>query len=184
MEQKTVNTRDIVLTALMIALVYLAGSVIKIPSVGGFVHLGDCMVFLSVIVLDKKKGTFASAVGMALVDILGGYYFWAPFTFIIKGVMAYITGAIIERINHGEKVNGFKKEYILAFVVGGIFMVVGYFIAGAILAGFLTDHLGLVSGLAYAAKDIVGNIIQVTTGIVIAIPLTGVIVTAKKKVFN
>ena len=63
-------------------------------------------------------------------------------------------------------------------------MVVGYFIAGAILAGFLTDHLGLVSGLAYAAKDIVGNIIQVTTGIIIAIPLTGVIVTAKKKAFN
>lgn len=50
------KTRDLVLTSLIIALVFIAGMVIKIPTVGGFVHLGDCMVFLSVIVLGKKRG--------------------------------------------------------------------------------------------------------------------------------
>ena len=70
------NTKDLVLTGLMIALIYLAGSIIKIPSIGGFVHIGDCMVFLSVIVLGKKRGAIASAAGMFLVDVLGGYYLW------------------------------------------------------------------------------------------------------------
>lgn len=177
------KTKDLVLTSLMIALVFLAGSVIRIPTFGGFVHLGDCMVFMSVIVLGKKKGALASALGMCLVDIFAAYYIWAPFTFIIKGIMAFIVGAIIERINKGEDL-GFKKEYIFAFIAGGIFMVIGYFIAGTIIASFLTDKVGFVQGFLYSAKDIVGNIVQVVTGIVIAVPLSSIVIVAKKKVFN
>lgn len=182
-ERKSLETRELVLMALMTALVYLCGSIIKVPSVGGFVHIGDCMVFLSVILLGKKKGAITSAVGMFLVDALGGYMYWAPFTFIIKGAMAYVTGVLIERMNNDKEL-GFKKEYIIAFIVGGIVMVVGYFFAGTILAGFLTEKIGLVSGFLYAAKDIVGNIIQVITGIVLAVLLSGVLLTAKKRVFN
>lgn len=183
MEEK-LSTKNLVLMSLMIALVFLAGSIIKVPSLGGFVHIGDCMVFLSVIVLGKKKGAVASAIGMFLVDALGGYLFWAPFTFIIKGLMAYVTGAIIEKMNKDNTKIGFKKEYILGFVVGGIVMVIGYFIAGTILAAFLTDKVGLINGIAFAAKDIVGNIIQVVTGIVIAVPLSAIVIGAKKRVFN
>lgn len=183
-EKKILSIRELVLTALMIALVYLAGSLIKVPTVGGFVHIGDCMVFLSVVVLGKKKGAVASAFGMLLVDVLGGYYMWAPFTFIIKGIMAYIAGVIIEKIGGKNAFENFKKEYIVGFIAGGIFMVIGYFLAGTILAGLLTEKLGLVQGLAVAAKDIVGNIIQVVTGIVIAIPLSAIVLSAKKRVFN
>ena len=183
-KNQKIETRDMIMTALMIALVYIAGSVIRVPSVGGFVHIGDCMVFVSVIILGKKKGTLASAIGMLLVDVLSGYYYWAPFTFVIKGVMAYIAGSIIERIDKNNKISGFKKEYIIAFVLSGIFMVIGYFIAGAILSGFLTEKIGLIQGLALASKDIVGNIIQVITGIVIAIPLSGIVLSAKKRVIN
>lgn len=183
-EKKILSTKELVLMALMIALVYLTGSIIKVPSVGGFVHIGDSMVFLSVVVLGKKKGALASAFGMLLVDVLGGYLMWAPFTFVIKGVMAYIVGVIIEKIGGKNAFESFKKEYIIAFVIGGIFMVIGYFIAGTILAGLLTEKIGLIQGLAYAAKDIVGNIIQVVTGIVIAASLSTIVLSAKKKVFN
>jgi uncharacterized membrane protein len=183
-EKKILSTKELVLTALMIALVYLAGSIIKVPTVGGFVHIGDCMVFLSVVVLGKKKGAVASAFGMLLVDVLGGYYMWAPFTFVIKGIMAYIAGAIIEKIGGKDAFGSFKKEYIIGFIAGGIFMVIGYFIAGTILAGLLTEKIGLAQGLVLAAKDIVGNIIQVVTGIVIAVPLSAIVLSAKKKVFN
>ncbi|NLK95034.1 MAG: ECF transporter S component [Clostridiales bacterium] len=179
-----ISTRELSLIGLMIALVYLAGSIIKVPTVGGFVHIGDCMVFLSVIVLGKKHGALASAIGMMLVDALGGYYIWAPFTFLIKGVMAYIAGYIIEKVNKDERTVSFKKEYALAFLVGGVFMVIGYFIAGGVIAGLLTENTGLMQGLVVAAKDIVTNIIQVITGIVIAIPLSGIVLSAKKRVFS
>jgi len=176
----SLNTKEMVLMGLMIALTYLAGSIIKIPSVGGFVHIGDCMVFLSVIVLGKKKGAVSSALGMFLVDVLGGYYFWAPFTLIIKGVMAYIAGFILEKMSESIA----AKKYTIAFLASGIFMVFGYFLAGIVISGFLTDKVGLIQGIAFSAKDIVGNIIQVTTGIVIALPLSAVIIKAKKTAFT
>ena len=175
------STRELVLMGLMIALVWLAGSVIKIPSVGGFVHIGDCMVFLCAVVLGKKKGALASAIGMMLVDALGGYYLWTPFTFIIKGAMAYIAGSILEKL---ELSHGKSFSYITAFLVSGIFMVIAYFGAGIIMAGFLTDKVGLIQGIAFSAKDIAGNIIQVGTGIVIALPVSAVILKAKAEAFS
>lgn len=181
---KVSSTKQMVVTALMTALVFLAGSVIKIPTIGGFVHIGDCMVFLSVIVLGKNRGAIASGIGMFLVDAMAGYYIWAPFTFIIKFIMAYITGLLIEKLD-GESSNilKFKTKYIIAFIVGGIFMVLGYFIAGGIIAAFFTGHVGLIQGLIVASKDIIGNIIQVVTGIVIAVPLSAIILNAKKIIF-
>jgi len=75
-------------------------------------------------------------------------------------------------------------RYIIAFSASGIFMVIGYFLSGIFMAGFLTNKVGLIQGLAYSAKDILGNIIQVITGIVIALPLTAVLLRAKQTVFN
>ena len=169
------DIKKLILTGLMIALIYLAGSIIKIPSVGGFVHIGDCMVFLSVIVLGKKRGAVASAAGMFLVDVLGGYYMWAPFTLIIKGVMAYISGAIIE----GMKTDKDIVRYICGFIAGSIFMVAAYFGAGIIIAFLFTQRAGILEGILYSAKDIMGNIIQVTTGMIIAIPLTAMLKKTK-----
>ncbi|APF21874.1 ECF transporter S component [Clostridium butyricum] len=174
------STKELVLMGLMIALVWLAGSVIKIPSVGGFVHLGDCMVFLSVVVLGKKKGSVASAMGMMLVDVLGGYYLWAPFTFVIKGAMAYIAGSILEKL---EVKHGKSFSYVISFLISGVFMVIAYFGAGIIMATFLTEKAGLIQGIVYSAKDIVGNIIQVGTGIVIALPVSAVVLKAKSEAF-
>lgn len=178
-KNRSSNTNEIVLMGLMIALTYLAGSIIKIPTFGGFVQIGDCMVFLSVIVLGKKKGAVSSALGMFLVDALGGYYFWAPFTFIIKGSMAYISGFILEKMSESEA----AKKYTIAFLVSGVFMVIAYFGAGIIIAGFLTEKAGLIQGIALSAKDIVGNIMQVSTGIVLALPLSAVILKAKQTAF-
>ena len=170
--RKVSSTKQMVVTALMTALVFLAGSVIKIPTIGGFVHIGDCMVFLSVIVLGKNRGAIASGFGMFLVDAMAGYYIWAPFTFIIKFIMAYITGLLIEKLdNESEFILKFKWKYIFAFIAGGI------------IAAFFTGQVGLIQGLVVASKDIVGNIIQVVTGIVLAVPLSTVILNAKKIIF-
>lgn len=183
MEVKVVkSTKQLVITALMTALVFLAASVIKIPTIGGFIHIGDCMVFLSVMILGKKRGALSSGLGMFLVDITSGYYIWAPFTFIIKFFMAYISGAIIEKINKGEEIIRFEHKYIGAFICGGLFMIIGYFIAGALIAGFFTNSVGLIQGLMVSAKDIIGNILQVTVGIALVIPLSAIVLKAKNKV--
>lgn len=181
---KEITARELVLMALMIALVFISGSIIKVPYFDGFIHIGDCMVFVSVMVLGKKRGAVASSIGMALVDVIGGFYIWAPFTLIIKGVMAYIAGSIIEKINEGNPYVSFKIKYTLGFILGGIFMVFGYFVAGSILAICFTKNTGIIAGIVYSSEAIPGNIVQVIMGIILAIPLSTIILPAKRRIFN
>ena len=51
MEDK--KTKTLVMTALMAAIVFVATYLIKIPNpaTGGYSHMGDCMIFLAVLVL-------------------------------------------------------------------------------------------------------------------------------------
>lgn len=166
-----------IFTALMIAIIFISANLIRIPTVGGFVHLGDCMVLLSAALLGKKRGALASGIGMALVDLYSGYIIWAPFTFIIKALMAYIAGYLLEYNN--------RKSYLIPFLTSGIFMVVAYFFAGAIIAFLFTGSSNtFIGALAYSAKDIIGNILQVGVGIVIALPLSKVLYKQEKKAFS
>lgn len=161
---KNLGIKNMVLTALMTALTYIFTVVIRIPTPGGFIHMGDFMIFISVIVLGTKRAVFASGIGMFLVNILGSYILWAPFTLIIKSTMALITGTIIERIGNKE-----MKTCFIAFTIGSIFMVIAYFISGIFLAYFFIDNtVDFIGSVIFASKDIIPNIIQGSVAIVVA----------------
>ena len=150
---------DLVQVALMAAIVYVSVAFINVPSVKGVIHLGDTTVFLSAILLRRKKAFAASAIGMCLFDLLSPYYIWAPFTFIIKGTMALIAGTIAYRKGYNGKSIG---NNIFAFAVAGLFMIVAYYFAGAFI----------FQSFIVALADIQGNIIQVVAGVALAMPLT------------
>ena len=172
--------RELTFIALFAAMTYIAGSIVKIPSVGGFVHIGDCMVFVSAYILGSRRGAIASGIGMLLVDVLGGYMVWAPFTFVIKFLMAFIAGFIIEKAGSQT-----LRVVLPACISAGIFMVFAYFFAGAIIALFISGNaISIAAGLAYAAKDIPGNIVQVSTGIAIAAPVCAMLKRFKLELFT
>ncbi|MCM0650790.1 ECF transporter S component [Clostridium swellfunianum] len=162
---------EIVQVGLMAAIVFIATSMIHFQTFMGVMHAGDSMVFLSAILLGKKKAAIASAIGMALFDLAHGYMTWAPFTFIIKGVMAYIAAILAYKSGlEGEKVG----NNILAFITAGIFMIVAYYLGGAIILSLLqADKQPFTQALILSAKDIPTNIAQVVIGILIAVPLLG-----------
>ena len=139
------NTNKVVLTGLMMCLVTMATMFIKIPVpfTQGYVHLGDSMIFLSILVLGKKNGTIAAGVGSALGDILGGYAFWAPWTLLIKALMAFIMGCFVEHMEKKGKnhvgVAGVSLMEIIGMTLAGIEMTVGYYIVEAVMYGsFIT----------------------------------------------
>ena len=95
------KVRKLVLSALMAALVYVATSIIQIPSpVNGYVNLGDCFVLLSGWLLGPWYGAAAAGIGSMLVDLLSGYGHYVPGTLIIKGLAAAasIPGNIVQGI--------------------------------------------------------------------------------------
>jgi uncharacterized membrane protein len=82
------KTMKIILTGLMMAMIVVATMLIVIPvpfSSGGYIHLGDAMIFLSVLILGWRYGAVAAGVGSMLSDIFLGYAAYAPWTLFVKG---------------------------------------------------------------------------------------------------
>lgn len=161
------KTWNLVLAAMMVCLVMVATFFIRIPSpfTHGYLHLGDAMVFMSVLVLGRNRGSLAAGLGSALADVLGGYAAYAPWTLIIKGVMAFIMGLCIEK-SLGKTVG---------MVLGGLAMVAGYAVVDGIFAG------NLMTGLLGAPF----NVMQFAVGMVLTFVLSKALYkTPAKKYFT
>lgn len=83
---KKLNVQKLTLCGVMAALVFVMTYFPKIPVpvTGGYVHLGDGAIFLSVLLLGPL-GIPAAAVGSMLSDLIGGYMVYVLPTFLIKG---------------------------------------------------------------------------------------------------
>ncbi len=154
-QQTKITTKDLVLTGLLTAIVFSATMFINIRlpiSInGGLIHMGNIALFLTAFLFGKKKGAIAGAFGMGLFDILSGWTAWAPFTFVIRGVMGYVIGSI----SHANNKEGVNVLYnIIAIVLGGIWMIGGYYMTEVILYGnWMTP-----------VTSIPGNIVQIVFG--------------------
>lgn len=173
-EINNLKVKDMVQVSLMACIVYISTAIINIPTPGifkGVVHLGDSMVLLGAILLGRKKGFFAAAIGMCLFDMLSPYIIWAPFTFFIKGFMAWIAATIAYRKgNNGERF----MNNVFAFVVACIWMVLAYYVAGALMMYFMAN-IGFTKAFVLSAAEIPGNIAQSLVGMAIALPLSKIL---------
>ena len=163
------KARKLVLSALMAALVYVATSIIQIPSpVNGDVNLGDCSLPLSAWLLGPWYGAAAAGIGSMLVDLLSGYGHYVPGTLIIKGVDALAAALIFRAMGRS------KTALLVSGTVGEIIMVVGYFFYASLILG---------KGLA-AAASIPGNIVQGIAGVAIGMALAMVLQKTKSSVIR
>lgn len=113
-----------ILTALIFVMTYFPK--IPVPATGGYVHLGDGMIFLTAAVLGGLSIP-AAAIGSALSDLIGGYVVYALPTFLIKGIMAAMAWKLLK----GRKPA--KAAGVYALAEG--FMVLGYFLTEWALMG-------------------------------------------------
>lgn len=146
MKSKAFSTRFLCMTGIMAALICIMTMVIQIPIPLGYAHLGDAFILLTVLFVGKRSGFWAGGIGSALADLLTGYAYWAIPTFIIKSLMAYITGKIAYNKDGACSLSSVRA--LIACVVGMTWMVIGYTIAGAILYGGLAEGLASTPGLA------------------------------------
>lgn len=158
------KTRDLTLTALLIALTTVATMVIRIPvpATQGYINLGDSMVYISALLFGPITGLLAGGIGSALADLLGGFSQFAPYTLVIKGLEGLLVGLLSWRlVRRLSPTAGSILAAGVAIVIGGGAMVSGYFVAEAYL---------LKLGVQAAAAEVPGNIFQVVGGLVVAIP--------------
>ena len=109
---------------------------------GGYIHLGDAIIFLAASILPLPYACAAAAIGGSLADLLSGFAVWAPATLIIKILLALCFTSKNEKILC-------KRNYI-ALIGALIFTVGGYYIAEGIIYG----------NFIAPAASIVGNVTQ------------------------
>ena len=164
------TTRDLAETSLLIALVFIATRFINIrlplASTGGLVHLGNTMLFIAAIVFGKRKGAIAGAFGMGLFDLLSEWAIWAPFTFVIVGLMGFVVGKLTE----DEKHQNFKW-YVIAIAAACVIKVVGYYIAEIVIYGNFFSPVA----------SIPGNLVQIGVAAVIVLIVIAPLNVAAKK---
>ena len=141
--------RNLVYTAMLMALCCVATLVIKIPTVtGGYLNAGDIVVVLAALLAGPLYGGVAAGFGSGLADVISGYMSYAPGTLVVKGC-----AAVVAALTCRKKSFGFA---LLSAICGEIIMVLGYFVFEDFILGY---------GAA-AAAEIPGNAAQAAVGIV------------------
>lgn len=147
------DPRNLALIGVMTAVIFALTRLVQIPTpIGGYVHLGDAAVLFTGFAFGPIVGAIAGALGTSLADITSPFAQWAPFTFIVHGLMGFAAGYIVR--GRGE-----FWRLVSASIVCGVILVGGYFIAGWVLVGM------------EAALEVAPNITQIVAGALVAVPL-------------
>jgi uncharacterized membrane protein len=154
MSRRAFDPRILAMTAVMTAIVFVLTRVIQVPTpVVGYIHLGDVGIFFASFAFGPWVGAVAGGLGTALADLTSPYAQWAIFSLLIHGLQGWVAGWLSGK---WQSVGGL----ILAAVAGGVIVVVGYLLAGAILIGF-----------GAALTEVPLNVVQVAVSAVVAVPL-------------
>ncbi|MCU6786196.1 MULTISPECIES: ECF transporter S component [Aedoeadaptatus] len=151
---KEYSVRELVFTALFIALVYVFTWLVKIqlpfaPN-GGLIHLGNVPFFIACIFFSKRVGMLSGALGMGLFDLTSGWVAWSPMTVISALIMGYIMATLNTR--------DFRlSRYVLAAVLVTVVKVLTYYIGEAIM----------FKSLLVPLANIPGNVLQITVSAII-----------------
>lgn len=70
---KTQDTKNIAIISLYAALIFTSIQFLRFPLGHQFIHIGNALVVVGVLIFGSKKGALAAALGLGIFDILNGY---------------------------------------------------------------------------------------------------------------
>ena len=156
---KSIKLAAAALFASLVFVVTYAIPPISIPATSGYFNVGETVIYIAAIIFGSFVGALSGGIGAALADALLAPQF-AVGTLIIKGVEGAIVGFLPHRIH--RVIPNRSAAATLAIVAGGLEMVLGY---------FLYEQLVLGYPLAAALVEVPFNLVQMTVGLAIAIPV-------------
>ena len=157
---KSVSTRKTIYlttTALFAAMICITTAYIfHIPfgTNGGYIHIGDALIYLAASILPTPYAVVAGALGGFLADLFTAPI-WAPATLVIKALIVLPFTAKNKKI--------VTPRNILALVLAAIISIIGYYIAELILYG--TAAVALASIVSSLIQAFCSSILFVVFGL-------------------
>lgn len=155
------KARDVAAAAVFIALTFVVTryTVIPIPATKGFFNLGEVVIYIAALVFGPLVGVLAGGLGSSLADLVAAPQF-APFTLVIKGIEGYVVGRLA---------GSTPIARLRATVIGGAWMVAGYFTAEVVFARPLGIAPTPATAVAAALTEVPFNLVQVASGVIVAV---------------
>jgi uncharacterized membrane protein len=159
-------TSKLAVAGVFAAVVYVATAIfmIPIPATNGYFNLGETVIYIAALLFGSLVGAFAGGIGAALADTLSPYSFFAPGTLVIKGCEGAIVGFLSRKLSEHKLQPNLSA--IVSVVIGGAEMVAGYFLYETLVLGYTAP---------VAAAEIPFNAVQMTVGLVVAVPVVRVV---------
>jgi uncharacterized membrane protein len=158
-KKQRISTFQMAVATIFAALVATVTYFTAIPisgASGGFFNLGESLIYVAALLFGPFAGLIAGA-GAIIADILvSPAYVFA--TLIIKAVEGFLVGYLIKKLY--RKIKSLTICAVIAILIGGLAMVVGYFIYEAFVWSY-----------ALALVNVPFNIVQMVVGLIIAVPV-------------
>ena len=154
----TLTTKVIAFTSVFTALCTVA-TVFGFSSPQFYFNLGDTVIMISGVLFGPFVGLVVGGIGSFLAD-LAVYPATMFFTLIIKGIEGFIVGFLADVVQKKVKAPKLQIVFtILSMLLGGIIMMIGYFISQTFFYGTLAtavialplDALQAVSSVVLAS---------------------------------
>lgn len=149
------NVKKMTFAALFAAVIFVATAYLpRIPIGGlGYVHLGDAFIYIAACFLPLPYAPVAAGIGGALADLVTGYAFYMPFTFVVKLCLALVFTCKKDTI--------INKKNLLATLICVPITYFGYLIPDAILSASIATaaYYGLMNILQAVGSAVIFIII-------------------------
>lgn len=185
--QKKQTLRLVILAALFAAMTFALTFSIKIPMPGGgYIHMGDAMIYLGACLLPTPYALLAAGIGGAMSDFVGGYTLYVLPTLIIK----MLNAAPFSSKN--EKILSLRNN--ICVPVSGLITVGGYYVTKAGMLALSASGANTTFSQAFfksstwvaAAANIPENVIQAVGSAVLFFVIAFALdqVKMKEKIFR
>ncbi|WP_258087837.1 ECF transporter S component [Weissella fangxianensis] len=156
------KTKQITIGAVLIAINIVLSYVAKLPTPTGFVSLVETGIFIGAWHFGPKMGLAVGGLTGFLLDLFAGYPQWMLFSLLIHGGEGWVIGHY-----NVDKTVGIR---VLGNILGGITMVVGYWLAGSFLLWVTGgSKMSLQAATLAGLTDVPANIFQVLVGFILAL---------------
>lgn len=160
---KTKKLRIIILSALFAAMTFALTFSVKLPMPGGgYIHLGDTMIYVAATVLPTPFAMLAAGVGGAMSDFAGGYAIYIVPTLIIKALL------VTPFLSKSSKI--FTLRNRIACIGAGVITVVGYYFTKVVMLSMASSGSfhQTVAGI-FQSKNLIGGLSNVPENIIQAV---------------
>ncbi|MGT2932717.1 ECF transporter S component [Streptococcus catagoni] len=111
---KKLQTKEVVDISLYAALIVISVQFLRIPIGPQFVHLGNALVVVAVLLFGTKRASLIACLGLGIFDILNGYAAEVWITLLEAVIVCVLIGFIFEKWMASD--DSKKNVVIIAFV--------------------------------------------------------------------